>query len=295
VLAIGILIAICGVHANAQTRTGTPIFEGFTQPRFEVMVAATEIGLIDAVHVDVGDTVEAGQVIAELENSLQESAVRIAQQQSNMHGELDATRAEAEMNRNRTATIRELAAKRMARPDELVRAETDLRIAESREVAAVEQQRLRHLELDRYRLQLSRRQVLAPTAGVISQVFHHPGEYLTPGDPAVVELLVIDELLAVFNVPAEDAVGLEIGDPVSVSLRSVSKNFEAKLTTISPQIDGESGTVQVRVSLDNRDGKLRSGDRCTLQIRRKGTSSGVSPRQAFQVVPSVRNSEGRRE
>jgi hypothetical protein len=31
-------------------------------------------------------------------------------------------------------------------------------------------------------------------------------------------------------------------------------------------IDGESGTVEVRLELDNRKRDLLSGDRCTLQV-----------------------------
>ena len=271
--------------ATGQTPTLAPIYDGFTQPKYVIMVAATEIGHLQAVHVKVGDAVEPGQVIAQLEDSLQQSSVKIARNQSQMHGELDAARAEASMHRNRTDTVRRLAAKEMARPDELVRAETDLRVAESREIAAVEQQQLRRLELERYEMQLLRRRVLAPMAGVIAQVFHHPGEYLTPGDPAVVELLVVDELIAVFNIPAEEAVDLRVGRPVAVSLRSTSENIEARLTTISPQIDGESGTVQVRVTLDNRDRRLRAGDRCTLRFLDDDAAGSMPKRQALLSVP----------
>tara|TARA_R110002049_G_scaffold27321_2_gene94309 strand:- start:548829 stop:549638 length:810 start_codon:yes stop_codon:yes gene_type:complete len=269
------------------------MYEGFTEPKYQIMVAATEIGQLEAIHVEIGDVVTAGQTIAQLEDSLQQSSVKIALTQAEMHGELDAARAEAAMHRNRTASIRELASKRMARPDELVRAETDLEIALARAAAAAEQQHLRKLELERYELQLRRRRVLAPMAGVISQIFHYPGEYLTPGDPAVVQLLVIDELIAVFNVPAEDAGNLRVGQPVLVSLRSTSQNVRAQLTTVSPHIDGESGTVQVRVTLDNRERILKSGDRCTMQLM--ADDRAATPRQASRSEPSRSLLGGRQE
>jgi multidrug efflux pump subunit AcrA (membrane-fusion protein) len=51
-----------------------------------------------------------------------------------------------------------------------------------------------------------------------------------------------------------------------IFLRSSSKTVRAPITSIAPNIDGESGTVQVRVELDNVAGDLLSGDRCTLQF-----------------------------
>jgi multidrug efflux pump subunit AcrA (membrane-fusion protein) len=106
----------------------------------------------------------------------------------------------------------------------------------------------------------------APTSGVIANIFHHPGEYITPADPAIVRLMVISKLYAVFNLPVEDTRALRVGEMARIFLRSSSTTVKAAITSIAPNIDGESGTVQVRVELDNTKGNLLSGDRCTLQI-----------------------------
>ena len=102
--------------------------------------------------------------------------------------------------------------------------------------------------------------------GVIANVFRQPGEYITPGDPAVVRLLVMDKLNAVFNIPVEDTVAIKVGSSARVMLRSSSTTINAAITAIAPTIDGESGTVQVRVELDNPDRRMLAGDRCTLQL-----------------------------
>ncbi len=230
------------------------------------MVAATEIGRLESVNVEVGDHVKAGQIVGQLEDAIQASSVRIARLQTEMTGELHAAKAEVDLHQSRTQTLRRLAADGTARPDELVRAETDLRIASSRYAATQETLELRRLELERFELQLQRREIRAPMDGVISQVFHQPGEYITPGDPAVVRLLVMDKLFAVFNIPVEDTAVVEVGSPVRVFLRSSSTTINAAITSIAPDIDGESGTVQVRVELDNAGRSLLAGDRCTLQM-----------------------------
>ncbi|MFK8115284.1 MAG: efflux RND transporter periplasmic adaptor subunit, partial [Rubripirellula sp.] len=125
---------------------------------------------------------------------------------------------------------------------------------------------LRKLELRRAELQLLRRQVVAPAGGVISEVFHEPGEYITPGDPAIVRLLVMDKMFAVVNVPVEETNLFQVGSPARVYLRSTEKTIDANISSIAPDIDGESGTVQVRIELDNSEGTLLSGDRCTLHL-----------------------------
>jgi RND family efflux transporter MFP subunit len=262
-------------------------YEGFTEPKQDIMVAANELGRLASLDVEIGDSVEAGEVIGHLEDALQKMAVKLSRVQVAMTGELEATKAEVELNRSRTIQLRHLIADEMARPDELTRAETDLRIAVARRDAALEQLELRKVELQRYELQLDRRKLRAPTTGVIANIFHHPGEYITPGDPAIVRLMVIDTLYAVFNLPVEDTQALRIGDMARVFLRSSSTTVKAAITSIAPNIDGESGTVQVRVELDNPERKLLSGDRCTLQIL-YGESSDPARAAANQENSSTR-------
>ncbi|MCG8650344.1 MAG: efflux RND transporter periplasmic adaptor subunit [Pirellulales bacterium] len=259
----------------------TMIYEGFTEPRHDIMVAAAEIGRLERLDVEVGDPVEAGQVIGQLEDTLQQASVRIARQQASMTGEWKAASAEVKMNEASIGKVRELARDGMVRPDELRRAEADLQIALARKQSAEEQLQLRKLELERYELQLARRKIRSPMKGIISEVFHQPSEYITPGDPAIVRLLVMDKLFAVFNIPVEDIGQLKLGAPVRVYLRSSGAALDAQVSSIAPDIHGESGTVQVRVELDNRGGRLLSGDRCTLQLLSKPPRPGnaARPRQ----------------
>jgi RND family efflux transporter MFP subunit len=261
----------------AWSQSNQSVYEGFTEPRFDIMVAATEIGRLEEVLVEPGDRVEQGQTIARLEDSLQASSVKTARLQARMRGDSDGARAEVMLHQTRFDHIRELAAEQVARPNELLRAEADLKIAEARLTTAIEQHELRQLELERYELQLARRLVVAPMTGVISKIFHQPGEYITPGDPAVVRLLVLDQLYAVFNVPAEDLEVMQPGTEVRVFLRSRRKTIPGKISSIAPDIDGESGTVRVKVALDNANGNLRAGDRCTMQL---GKNPEVAQRPA---------------
>ncbi len=247
------------------------VYEGFTEPEHDILVAANDVGVLKSITVVVGERVRAGQVIATLDDDLQASAVQIAAFQATMTGERDAANAEIQLHQNRFESLKALYRDGMARPDEIARAETDLRVANARYAAAQEQHQLRQLELVRYRLQLERRNVRSPMDGVISEIVRKPGEYLSPGEPTVAHLLVVGRIIAVFNIPVEETMTVQIGAPVRIFLRSTSMSIDSTIASIAPEIEGESGTVQVRVVLDNVDGRLLAGDRCTLKFLPPGT------------------------
>jgi RND family efflux transporter MFP subunit len=259
------------------------VYEGFTEPEHQIFIAANEIGVLESVEVEVGDRVRAGQVIATVDDDLQASAVEIATYQATMTGERDATRAEVELTESRAESLRNLFQTGMARPDELARAETDFRIAMARYAAAEEQLQLRQLELRRYQIQLDRRKVRSPMDGVIAKVVRKPGEYLSPGEPSVAELLVVGRIIAVFNIPVEETASIQAGAPVRIFLRSTSMSIQSTIASIAPAINGESGTVQVRVVLDNVDGRLLAGDRCTLKFLPPGSSTVARKRNSGEV------------
>ena len=266
IFAVVVLPSLTHAQTGAFVGDMMMTYDGFTQPKHEIMLAADEMGRIESIEVVVGEQVQAGQVLARLEDSVQRATLQTSQIQVAMVGEMDAAEVELELNQTRAAKLRDLAAKGMARPDELRRGEADLRIAKARVASMNEQLALRKAELHRAEVMLKRRMVFAPTSGVIAEVFLSPGESVSPSAPSLLELLAVDELVAIFDVPVEDTLALSIGNPVRVRLRSIAKSVDSTISSITPKIDGQSGTVQVRVTLDNADGKLLSGDRCTLQI-----------------------------
>jgi len=272
VMQSGLLLCLTGPISAQSSRmkiakpTGSEVHEGFTVPKYDVLVAASELGRLQSLGVEVGDEVKKGDRIGSLEDSVQAASVRIAMAQASMTGELEAAKAEVKLNQLRAQKLRQLSAERMARPDELARAEADLDISLGRQKVAEEQIQLNKLDLDRQQMALARRQILAPMGGVIADVFHRPGEYITPADPAVARLLVIDQLYAVFNIPVTEARNVRVDSPAKVYLRGAQRTLDARVTFVAPMIDGESGTVEVRLELDNRKRDLLSGDRCTLQV-----------------------------
>ncbi len=262
----------------ARGQDGTPEFDGFIEPLHDIQLAAGEIGVIQRLDVKLGDQVQAGQTIAQLDDQLQRIAVDVAETAVAMHGAVDAAQVEYELHLHRTQQIRKLAEEGLTRPDELRRAEADLQIAANRWLAAREEITMREQELVKAQQMLRRRTITAPASGVIARIFRRAGEYVSPTDPDIVRLISDQELVAVVNVPARVAIHVQRGDQVHVTTTVPPQVLTATVLTVSPMIDGQSGTIQLRALVDSEGRVCRAGDRCTMRF-------GSRPTQQAQRSP----------
>ena len=124
---------------------------------------------------------------------------------------------------------------------ELKKAEYEYRTAQSNLAAA--------------QLNFSYCSIRAPFPGKIVEVITREYETVRPGQQL---LRIIDDhaLLAVMNVPLQDV--QSVGSVMTLRLQDGSK-VQGKIYEISPQTDHRTGTVRIRVLIDNAQGKLRAG------------------------------------
>ena len=240
--------------------------DGFTEPYRSVNVSTTETGIIRTIEVQEGDVVEAGQVLATLDSEVHAALLAIAEENMNARGRLDSSRAELELRNDRLEKLEDLRRKGFARQEEVERARADVAIAGAQVVGAREELLVRKLEYEKIRIQLERRTIRAPLSGVVSVVHKETGEFVAPNAPELLKLVQLDWLLAVFSVPSYQAAVLTAGQTVTIRLADGLRPLEGTVEFISPVTDAESGTVRVKVRLDNRSGLFRSGQRCSLQL-----------------------------
>ena len=69
-----------------------------------------------------------------------------------------------------------------------------------------------------------------------------------------------------FSLTTQQSGNLHVGQEVTVHLSGQPQPLSAAVEFIAPITDAESGTVLVKVRLDNSPGSYRSGTRCTLQL-----------------------------
>ena len=135
-------------------------------------------------------------------------------------------------------------AKNFTSDHELKKAEFGLSVAES--------------SLADAKLNLSYCIVKAPFAGKLAEIRTQEYETVRPGQP-LFRIIDDNRLLAVMNVPLNDAALTTVGNPVVVSVSGTDRKAKGTVYEVAPQADHRTGTVRIRVLIDNGDGKLRAG------------------------------------
>ncbi|MEQ8786460.1 MAG: efflux RND transporter periplasmic adaptor subunit [Pirellulaceae bacterium] len=239
--------------------------DGFTEPFRTIAVATAETGVVVALEVSPGDVVAEGQLLARLDSDIHEALLEIARQTMHSRGKIESARAEYDLRLQRMKKFEALRAKGHARQEELERARADVAIAEAQVRAAEEEMLVRQLEYEKAKALLERRSIRAPSAGVVTEVRKEAGEIVAPNDPQILTLVQLDPLLAAFPVPIRQIGKLGVGDKVSVRMLRSRKQVEGVIHFVSPVINAESGTIQIKVRIENPRGRIHSGERCALE------------------------------
>lgn len=200
-------------------------------PFREAVIAARAESTLLPYRFKLGEPFKAGEVLTALDDSRYALEVRRATEQA------DFARAVFEDRK-------QLRAKNFTSDHELKKAEFDLSVAES--------------SLADAKLNLSYCIVKAPFAGKLAEIRTQEYETVRPGQP-LFRIIDDNRLLAVMNVPLNDAALTTVGNPVVVSVSGMDRKAKGTVYEVAPQADHRTGTVRIRVLIDNGDGKLRAG------------------------------------
>ena len=200
-------------------------------PFREAVIAARAESTLLPYRFKLGEPFKAGEVLTALDDSRYALEVRRATEQA------DFARAVFEDKK-------QLRAKNFTSDYELKKAEFDLSVAES--------------SLADAKLNLSYCTVKAPFAGKLAEIRTQEYETVRPGQP-LFRIIDDNRLLAVMNVPLNDVALTTVGNPVVVSVSGTDRKAKGTVYEVAPQADHRTGTVRIRVLIDNGDGKLRAG------------------------------------
>jgi RND family efflux transporter MFP subunit len=238
--------------------------EGFTSPYREIDASAPVSGVIATVHVQEGDRVVAGQPLAELNQDVFRLSLEIAEKVKALRGQLESAQAEARLRKERLRNLEILRRENHASPEEVMRGTTEVEMSEAQLLAVQESLEVKALEYERAQAQLEERIIRSPIDGVVVELLKDECEYVSPTDPSIVKIVRLDPLLATFSVPSAVAESLARDDQVRLRVPSAREPVTGTVEFTSPVINAESGTVTVKVLLPNPEGRIRSGQKCTL-------------------------------
>lgn len=272
-------------RAERRDMMRTISLSGQTVPLAQVDLSTKYAGNITAVHVDLGDTVEPGQVLLEqdpVDTSLQLSQNRAAwaqaaaetkSAQSQFYSDLQKAQVEyatAKMNYNRYVILKDEGAVSQKDLDTMYQA---LIVAK----AALDNLQLQNVgdtpaliagkqaaqakakyTVDSLSKQLEDLTIRAPRHGVISYRNAEAGAMAA----ANTKVLTITDTSGIYidcPVAEADVAAIQPGMTVSVSVESLANTYDGTITYVSPAMDPTNKTYIVRITLSNPDNLLRGG------------------------------------
>ncbi len=243
-------------------------FVGEVRALDSARLAAGAAGAVTSVSAREGDRVSAGEVLLEVDPSL-------------AGAELAAARAAAERGRVELAQAkRDLA--RVEQIDAGVLAPSEVEAARAR-VEGLEAE-LRRLEASA-RLagaQLGRHRIVAPFDGVVTDRLLDPGDWATPGAPAL-GLVSADALEVRAEVSLDVVVNLTPGSPVQLQGRGP---LEGRVLAVVPALDPGSRTALLRVEPGEHPRWLLPGAVVDVLLDIERADAGVVvPRDALVLGP----------
>ncbi len=205
---------------------------GITEPFFDVTLSSSVQGTIHAEKFQEGEEVKKGDVILELDSTLEElEAERRKFVMVHAKADYEATKTLFEKTKS-------------VSKDEMDKKETEFRVAAAEQKIADEQ--------------LSRRRIVAPFDGTIVEYFLQPGASCEPYKP-IVRMVDTKRCYFIGHIEGTAASDLKLGQSVKVEVEGAKNAVNGKLVLIAPVVDSASGLARVKVLFDNADGNVLAG------------------------------------
>ena len=197
-----------------------------------VMIGAEAPGKITKITFEAGATVKAGDLLVQLDTSVEEAQLAAAA----------ATAALADANQQRARELR----------DKNTNSASDLDAAEAQAKQAAAQ-------VDNLRAVIAKKTMRAPFAGQLGIRLVNLGQILKEGDP-IVSLQALDPIYVNFSVAQQQLAEVTAGAVVRLKTDLANDaKFEGRVNAVNPDVDPVTRTVRVQATLDNHEGKLRPG------------------------------------
>jgi membrane fusion protein, multidrug efflux system len=196
-----------------------------------VIVSNEVPGEVKAIRFESGALVKPGQVLVELDSSVERAQLRSALARSRL----------AKLQVERT---RKLVDEKAATQAELDSLESELE-SSTADVAALQ-------------AQIQRKVVRAPFAGKLGIRPINLGQYLNPGS-TITDLQSTEAVHVDFSLPQEEIARIAVGMPVRVEVEGQAGAVDAQVAAIEPTLDQFTRSIKVRARVSASAAKLAPG------------------------------------
>lgn len=224
-----------------------------------VTVSTDEPGIVHKINFESGQNVKEGDLLVQLEISLEQAQLRSAEAQMRLAG----------ANLLRQQNLLKSRVSSQADYD-TAQAEYDQAVAKVEEVKAL----------------IDKKTIRAPFSGVLGIRAVNLGQYLQSG-AQVAPLQSLDPIYVNFWLPQQYLGQIAAGQPVKVQADGLpNTSFDGKINAVDAVIDEATRNVRVQATLANPKGLLRPGMFVNTEVPLASTASHiVVPATAIQFAP----------
>ena len=207
-------------------------------------------GYVKDWKVDIGSSVQAGQLLAELE------APDVDQQLAQARADLLTAQANAAL-----ATTTAERWKQLLKSDSVSRQEVDMKNGDFAAKQAIV--KATQANVERLEVMEGFKSIVAPFSGIVTQRTTDVGALINAGSGKGLELFVISDtrkLRLYVNVPQNYVAGIKPGTKAQMSVpERPGRTFAATVEASAQSVDAASGSTLVQLAVNNESGELLPG------------------------------------
>ena len=279
-----VLAGILGFQPMADAASAVyssmPAVDCVINPYRVVDIASPVAGIIDDVFVERSEKVSAGQVVAQLDASVERANVALARYRASVQSEIGLGQVNMSFDSLRKQRVDTLLAKQnisKENADQIVR---ELELSKLKLQQAKELARIRKLELRRAEEQLRQKSIRAPFDGYVLDTFKYRGEHVE--EQAILRLAQLDPLVVEAIVPMESFGRIVAGMQAEIRPEVLfDENLTGMVTAVDRIGDTASNTFGVKLTIANPDNRIPAGLKCIVKFIEK-TVAQLAEEEALQ-------------
>ncbi|HNV71195.1 MAG TPA: efflux RND transporter periplasmic adaptor subunit [Candidatus Ozemobacteraceae bacterium] len=251
------------VRVGALTDEGR--FTGSLIPRSQFVVASKVAGRLKRLHVNLGDQVKQGQILAEIEDD--EFVQAVAQAEADLaiaKANVKEGEAQLEIARREHERVQKMRQQKVSSESEVEASLAQLKTREARHLVnlAQVQQKEAAVKTARVRLSYTRLEALwnenGPTRHV-GERFQDEGALLS-ANMSILSIYDLTSVTAVIDVVERDIAKIKIGQRATVSVAALPKqSFTGEVRRIAPGLNPATRQGRVEIEIPNPEFLLKPG------------------------------------
>ena len=262
---------------------------GYVVPQRISRVGAKISGRIATIHVEQGDKVEAGQLIAELDAADTQAAMRAAKARAAAsRAQIATVQAELVDAQRQAKRERQLANQGAAATAVAEDLEARVTSLSAQVDAAKATARAAQAEVEALAINLDFLEISAPISGTVISKPATAGELVGTMAANIVEIADFDSLEVETDVPESRLHMVEVGGPAEIILDAFpGDRHRGKVVDINPRVDRAKATVTVRVKFIDASERILPDMAARVSFLNKELQADEMKEPAKVVVPAA--------